>query len=129
MSNALGRKDWIRRLVQQAAESTPMPASGERVKELGPQSVRPEDRRLAKRVAGVVLDAWITDDMQLGVDVEVEDGWTPLVEKALYEALDADHSLVSGLLLWEWNDLKRLCAQASERARSEQLAARMADCA
>lgn len=128
MANALGRREWIRRLVQQAAESTPMPVSGERVKELGPQSVRPEDRRLVKRIGGVTLDASLTDDMQLAVEVQVEDGWNPLVEKALYEALDADHSLVSGLLLWEWNDLKRLCVKAADEARAA-IADKMADCA
>ncbi len=121
MARAVGRKEWIKRLIQQAAESTPVPVSGERVKDTAPRSVRPEDQRLLKSVAGVELDAWITADMTLEVKVEVA-SWTPEVEKALYAALDGDHSLVSGLLLWEWNDLKAVCAEAAASNR-------MADCA
>ena len=69
--------------------------------------------RLELAVGGVELRAWVTDDVGLAVSVRVTQGWNSLIEKSLYDALDRNSSLVAGLLLWEWAELRAACAAAA----------------
>lgn len=67
--------------------------------------------RLDVAVKGLELHAWLTPDVKLDLDVRVTD-WNADVERALYDALDGNDSLIAGLLLWEWSAVRRTCAAA-----------------
>jgi hypothetical protein len=69
--------------------------------------------RLELSVDGVELRAWVTDEVGLAVSVRVTRGWNSVVEKSLYDALDRDRSVVAGLLLWEWAELRAACSAAA----------------
>jgi hypothetical protein len=73
--------------------------------------VRSSSERLNVAVKGLELHAWLTPDVKLDLDVQVTD-WNADVERALYDALDRDNSLIAGLLLWEWSTVRRTCAAA-----------------
>jgi len=89
--------ELIRMVCEAATQSRQVPSSSD---------------RLDLAVNGLELHAWITPDVQLDFDVRVT-RWNADVERALYEALDRNDSLVAGLLLWEWSALRRTCAAAS----------------
>ena len=65
-------------------------------------------------VPGVQLRAWLTPDMRVDLEVLVTE-WGKATERALYDALDHDDSIVAGLLLWEWSELRRTCANSLRR--------------
>ena len=75
-------------------------------------------KRFELHVAGVDLEAWITDDKGLALSVDVTRGWDKTVESAVYDALDRSSSLVATLLLWEWSDLRAACEAAALRPRA-----------
>ena len=66
-------------------------------------------------VPGVQLRAWLTPDMRLDLEVRVTE-WGKAEERALYDALDRSNSVVAGLLLWEWSEVRRTCAAAVRRS-------------
>ena len=66
-------------------------------------------------VPGVQLRAWLTADMRLDLEVRVT-AWGKTEERALYDALDRSNSMVAGLLLWEWSQVRRTCAASVRRS-------------
>ncbi|AKT42937.1 hypothetical protein [Chondromyces crocatus] len=66
-------------------------------------------------VPGVQLRAKVTPDMRLDLEVSATE-WSNVQERALYDALDRSNSVVAGLLLWEWAEVRRTCAAAARRS-------------
>ncbi|EYF01155.1 Hypothetical protein CAP_8578 [Chondromyces apiculatus DSM 436] len=64
---------------------------------------------------GVQLRAWLTPDMRLDLEIRVT-AWGKAEERALYDALDCSKSMVAGLLLWEWSEVRRTCAASVRRS-------------
>lgn len=80
------------------------------------------ERYLRLQVAGVDLEAWITEDQGLRIRVEAAEGWDTAVERQLYEALDRQRSLIATLVLWEWPDVCNACAASARSARGSEAA-------
>jgi hypothetical protein len=81
-------------------------------------AARPKERLAAALMAhsfsldahGVVLDAWVTPELQLAVQVIHVASWTVDVDWAIQELLADSPSLVAGLLLHDWSVVSVACA-------------------
>lgn len=64
-------------------------------------------------VAGVRLNAWLSETLWLTVNVSVTQGWDSATERALYASLKRTRRLTAMLVIAEWAEIRALCAQQS----------------
>jgi hypothetical protein len=62
-------------------------------------------------VAGVRLNAWLSETLWLTVNVSVTRGWDSDTEKALYASVKRTRRITAMLVMAEWADIRALCAQ------------------
>ena len=112
MATLLRQRELIRMLLETACRSVEWDRSRDATAEERLASALSR-HRLELAVEGVELRAWVTDEVGLAVSVRVTRGWNSVIEKALYDALDRNSSVLAGLLLWEWAELRAACSSAA----------------
>jgi hypothetical protein len=107
-------RDWMKELIERPAREASA-SLDELVIDIRVDDTSTAPHGAQPESGGVRLRARVVDRTWLDLEVDAS-GWTPAVERALYEALDKRNaSLVAGLLLWEWRAVRQECqARAGE---------------
>jgi hypothetical protein len=107
-------RDWMKDLIDRPAREASV-SLDELVIDIRVDDTSTAPHGLQPESGGVQLRARVVDRTWLDLEVH-SSGWSPAVERALYEALDKRNtSLVAGLLLWEWRAVRQECqARAGE---------------